>query len=49
MALQQAMKYLRESEEFSAVKYWAPFQLIGDDVTLEFGREESEHLTESLS
>ena len=49
VALQQAMKFLRESEEFSAVKYWAPFQLIGDDVTLEFGRKESEHLTESLS
>ena len=37
VALHQAMKSLRESEEFSAVKYWAPFVLIGDDVTLEFG------------
>ena len=27
---------MRESEEFNAVKYWAPFVLIGDDVTLEF-------------
>ena len=36
VALHQAMKSLRESEEFSAVKYWAPFVLIGDDVTLEF-------------
>ena len=30
------MKSLRESDRFSAVKYWAPFVLIGDDVTLEF-------------
>ena len=36
-ALNQAMKCMRESDEFSAVKYWAPFVLIGDDVTLEFG------------
>ena len=35
-ALNQAMKYMRESDRFSAVKYWAPFSLIGDDVTLEF-------------
>ena len=34
-ALHQAMKWLRESERFGAVKYWAPFVLIGDDVTLE--------------
>ena len=39
-ALNQAMKCMRESDEFSAVKYWAPFVLIGDDVTLKFdGRE----------
>ena len=37
-ALNQAMNCMRESEEFSAVKYWAPFVLIGDDVTLEFSR-----------
>jgi len=36
-ALNQAMYSMRESEEFSQVKYWAPFVLIGDDVTLEFG------------
>ena len=30
------MKSMRESDRFSAVKYWAPFVLIGDDVTLEF-------------
>ena len=37
VSLSLAMKYLRETEKFSAVKYWAPFQLIGDDVTLNFG------------
>ena len=35
-ALNKAMKSMRESDRFSAVKYWAPFGLIGDDVTLEF-------------
>ena len=39
VALHQAMKSLRKSEEFSAVNYWAPFVLIGDDVTLEFGEK----------
>ena len=34
-ALNQAMKCMRESGEFREVKYWAPFVLIGDDVTLE--------------
>ena len=34
-ALNLAMNCMREAEEFSAVKYWAPFELIGDDVTLE--------------
>ena len=39
-ALNKAMKSMRESDRFSAVKYWAPFVLIGDDVTLEFvGKE----------
>jgi len=27
---------MRESQQFREVKYWAPFVLIGDDVTLEF-------------
>ena len=36
-ALNQAMNCMRESGEFSAVNHWAPFVLIGDDVTLEFG------------
>ena len=35
-AIHQSMKSLRESEEFSARWYWAPFQLIGDDVKIEF-------------
>ena len=35
-AVHQSMKSLRESEEFSEMKYWAPFQLIGDDVKIEF-------------
>ena len=34
-SLNRAMKRLRESEKFSEVKYWAPFVLIGDDVTLD--------------
>ena len=40
VALHQAMKSLRESETFGAVKYWAPFVLIGDDVTIEFGDDQ---------
>ena len=39
-ALNQAMNCMRESEEFSDVKHWAPFVLIGDDVTVEFGASE---------
>ena len=35
-ALNRAMKSMRESDRFSAVKYWAPFVFIGDDVTLDF-------------
>ena len=35
-SLNQAMKCMRESDQLSAAKYWAPFVLIGDDVTLEF-------------
>jgi len=40
VAVQRAMKCLRESEKFGAVKYWTPFVLIGDDVTIEL--EESQ-------
>ena len=35
-AVHQAMKSLRESEKFSEMRHWAPFQLIGDDVNIEF-------------
>ena len=35
-AVQKSMKFLRESEKFSEMRYWAPFQLIGDDVIIEF-------------
>ncbi len=40
VALNRAMKCLRESGKFGAVKYWAPFVLIGDDVTIEFGENQ---------
>ncbi|XP_068727673.1 tetratricopeptide repeat protein 28-like [Montipora capricornis] len=42
LSLHHAMKSLRETKEYSAVKYWAPFVLIGDDVTFEFGPQELE-------
>ena len=35
-AVHQSIKALRYSEKFCETKYWAPFQLIGDDVKLEF-------------
>ena len=35
-AIHQTMKSFRESENFSETRYWAPFQLIGDDVKIEF-------------
>ena len=38
-SLNLAMKDLRESDKYSDVRYWAPFVLIGDDVTLEFLKE----------
>ena len=36
-ALNQAMNFMRKSDKFCEVRFWAPFVLIGDDVTLEFG------------
>ena len=42
LALYHAMKSLRETKEYSAIKYWAPFVLIGDDVTFEFEPQELE-------
>lgn len=38
-SLNQAMKWMRESEDFSAARLWAPFVLIGDDVTLDLAPE----------
>ena len=35
-ALQQAMRCMRDTEMFKEVQYWAPFVLIGDDVSLDF-------------
>ncbi|KAK2566301.1 Tetratricopeptide repeat protein 28 [Acropora cervicornis] len=35
-ALHRAINCIRESQQFREVDYWAPFVLIGDDVTLEF-------------
>ncbi|XP_068696759.1 tetratricopeptide repeat protein 28-like [Montipora foliosa] len=42
-ALHHAMKSLRETKNYSAIKYWAPFVLIGDDVTFEFGQHKHEN------
>ena len=42
-SLNLAMKSLRESDQFRDIKYWAPFLLIGDDVTLDFMVKEREH------
>ena len=42
VALHQAMTCLRESDKFGDVKSWAPFVLIGDDVTIEFGKHEED-------
>ncbi|XP_044167743.1 tetratricopeptide repeat protein 28-like, partial [Acropora millepora] len=39
-AVHHSMKSLRESEEFSEMRYWAPFQLIGDDVKIEFDADD---------
>lgn len=39
-SVNKAMKCLRDSDEFSEVKYWAPFVLIGDDVTLQLNSSE---------
>ena len=39
-AVHRSTKSLRDSEKFSEMKYWAPFQLIGDDVKIEFEADE---------
>ena len=38
-SLSLAMKSLRESDEFHEIKYWAPFLLIGDDLTFDLNRK----------
>ena len=43
------MKSFRESDEFRDIKYWAPFLLIGDDVTLDFMAKEREHFNTKSS
>ena len=48
-SLNLAMKSLRESDEFCDIKYWAPFLLIGDDVTLDFMAKEREHFNTKSS
>ncbi|XP_015778593.1 PREDICTED: tetratricopeptide repeat protein 28-like [Acropora digitifera] len=40
VAVHQSMKYFRESRGFSKMKYWAPFQIIGDDVKIEFVQDD---------
>ncbi|CAH3150953.1 unnamed protein product [Porites lobata] len=39
VALQRATKCLRDSHDYSAPKYWAPFVLMGDDVKIELEKE----------
>ena len=39
VSLQRAMKCLRDSRDYSAPQYWAPFVLIGDDVKIEFKKK----------
>ena len=39
-SLNLSMKSLRESDKFRDIKYWVPFFLIGDDVTLDFMAKE---------
>ncbi|CAH3161835.1 unnamed protein product, partial [Pocillopora meandrina] len=43
-SLNLAMKSLRESDEFHDIKYWAPFMLIGDDLTFDPMAKERENL-----
>ncbi|XP_068746063.1 tetratricopeptide repeat protein 28-like [Montipora capricornis] len=47
-ALHHAMKSLRGTNNYSDVKYWAPFVLIGDDVTFKFGQHKRE-VNETMS
>ena len=38
-ALNKAMIYMRESDEFNNIRDWSAFQLIGDDVIMKFPKE----------
>ena len=42
VALNTTMKCLREQEKFTSIKHWAPFLLIGDDVTIDVGKLKQE-------
>ena len=37
-SLHESMKWMRENPDYSEVRKWAPFVLIGDDVTLQFAK-----------
>lgn len=41
ISLNLAMSWMRKSQKHCAVKYWAPFALIGDDVILDFQQSRS--------
>ena len=43
-ALNDATNYMRESTDFSATSQWAPFVLLGDDVTLDCFEEDEDVL-----
>lgn len=36
LSLQLAMKYMMKTKEYNQPMYWAPFFLMGDDVTISF-------------
>ncbi|XP_066024237.1 tetratricopeptide repeat protein 28-like [Pocillopora verrucosa] len=48
-SLNLAMRSLRESDQFRDMKHWAPFLLIGDDVTFDFMAKERENLNTELN
>ncbi|XP_066024753.1 tetratricopeptide repeat protein 28-like isoform X2 [Pocillopora verrucosa] len=47
-SLNLAMRSLKESDQFRDIKHWAPFLLIGDDVTFDFMAKERENLNTEL-
>ncbi|CAH3146033.1 unnamed protein product [Pocillopora meandrina] len=48
-SLNLAMRSLRESDQFRDIKHWAPFLLIGDDVTFDFMAKERGNLNTVLN